>query len=77
MADTILARVAHYLRAHRRASLAELANGVDATPDALAGMLAAFERKGRVRRMPLAPACGGTCCKCDPNSIAVYEWVDQ
>lgn len=77
MADTILARLAQYLRVHRRASLADLAIRLDAAPDALAAMLAAFERKGRVRRMSAAPACGSTCCKCDPSAVTVYEWTGQ
>ena len=67
--------VTRFLRQHRRASLADLAAGLGATPAALEGMLATLERKGRVRRLPPGPACGGSCCKCAPEALAVFEWV--
>lgn len=71
----ILSRVSEYLKQHRRASVVDMAHGLDATPDALKGMLATLERKGRVRRLPSGTACGGGCGKCDPNSVELYEWV--
>ncbi|MEF8700269.1 MAG: FeoC-like transcriptional regulator [Candidatus Accumulibacter sp. UW26] len=70
----ILSRVSDYLKEHRRASLTDLALGLDATPDALQGMLAILERKGRVRRLPSATKCSG-CAKCDPQGLEVYEWT--
>jgi putative ferrous iron transport protein C len=45
----------------------DLAHGLDAAPDALKGMLAILERKGRVRRLPAGTACNG-CHKCDPRT---------
>ena len=70
----ILSRVSDYMKQHRRASVLDLAHGLDAAPDALKGMLAILERKGRVRRLPAGTACTG-CHKCDPNSVELYEWV--
>jgi DNA-binding IclR family transcriptional regulator len=70
----ILSRLNDYLRLHRRASLADMALGLDTSPAALAGMLAVLERKGRVRRLPAGTACSG-CSKCDPNAVEFYEWV--
>lgn len=70
----ILSQVNAYLKQHRRASLVDMAHGLDANPEALKGMLAALERKGRVRRLPSGTACDG-CCKCDPNAVELYEWV--
>jgi cation diffusion facilitator family transporter len=72
----ILSRVSEYLRQHKRASLLDMACGLDAAPEALKGVLATLERKGRVRRLPVRTACA-TCCKCDPNSLAWYEWVGE
>lgn len=77
MSETILSRLAQYLRMNRRASLADLANGLDATPAAIEGMLVAFERKGRVRRVTASPACGRTCGKCDPSAVTVFEWTGE
>lgn len=69
----ILAQLNDYLLRHRRASVVDLARGLDSTPDAVKGMLAVLERKGRVRRLP-GSACGG-CGKCDASDLEVYEWT--
>ncbi len=73
----ILSRVNEYLRQHKRASVVDMALGLDAAPEALKAMLGALERKGRVRRLPSGTGCGGGCCKCDPNSVELYEWVGE
>lgn len=70
----ILSRVNDYLRQRGRASLLDMALGLDAAPDALRDMLAILERKGRVRRLPAGTACGGGCNKCAPANIELYEW---
>lgn len=70
----ILSRVSDYLKLHKRASVVDMAHGLDAAPDALKAMLATLERKGRVQRLPSGTACGG-CSKCDPNSVELYEWT--
>lgn len=71
----ILTRLSDYLRQHRRASLTDMAYGLDTTPDALRSMLIVLERKGRVQRLPTGTACGGGCSKCDPNTVDLYEWA--
>ena len=71
----IVSRLSDYLRERRRASLADMANGLDATPTALEAMLGVLERKGRVRRLPDGSACGKSCCSCDSTTLALYEWV--
>jgi DeoR/GlpR family transcriptional regulator of sugar metabolism len=69
----MLSHVSDTLRERRRASVIELARSVESTPDAVKGMLALLERKGRVRRLP-GGACGG-CGKCDASDLEVYEWA--
>ena len=72
----ILSQLSDYLKLHGRVSLHDMQHYLDTTPEALEGMLAVLERKGRVRRLPSGTSCGGgTCWKCDPASIVVYEWV--
>ncbi len=71
----ILTRLSQYLQQHRRASVSDLVQGLGTTPDALRGMLATLERKGRVHRLPAGTACNG-CCKCDPNTVELYEWTN-
>lgn len=73
----ILSRLSDYLRERRRASVADMAIGLDSTPSALEPMLATLERKGRVRRVAAAAGCGTSCCKCDPASAIVYEWAGE
>lgn len=71
----ILSQLNDYLKQHRRASVIDLASGLDANPEAVKAMLAALERRGRARRLPAGTACGGGCCKCDPNTVELYEWI--
>jgi len=72
----ILSRLNEYLRQRGRASLADLAQGLDSTPEAVEGMLAILERKGKVRRLPPGSACGSGCCQCDPTVLTLYEPID-
>lgn len=73
----MLSRLNDLLRERRRASLADMALALGATPDALRDMLALLERKGRVRRLPAGSACGGACGKkCDLANSELYEWSE-
>ncbi|MGR9087443.1 MAG: FeoC-like transcriptional regulator [Gammaproteobacteria bacterium] len=74
----ILSELRSFLKTQRRVALIDLANhfGVDA--DALRGMLGTWIRKGNLRKLPSGTACGSSsCCKCDPASIELYEWIDE
>ena len=70
----ILGRLSQYLSERHRASLADMALGLAASPEAVEAMLATLERKGRVRRLPAGSSCGKTCGKCDPRATQIYEW---
>jgi putative ferrous iron transport protein C len=72
----ILSELRVYLADRKRAPLADMASRFDTDPDALRGMLAVLERKGRVRRLSPGAGCSGGCCKCDPASVEVFEWID-
>jgi len=71
----MLSRLSTYLRERRRASVADMALALESTPEALGPMLDTLERKGRVRRIDGEPGCGSTYCKCDPATVALYEWA--
>lgn len=71
----ILSRLNDYLRRHRRASVSDLAHGLDAAPEAVREMLAVLERKGRVKRLPAGTTCGRGCCQCNPADLELYEWA--
>ena len=72
----ILSELTAYLAAQKRASLIDLSHRFGSDPEALRGMLTVLERKGRARRLPAGTTCGDGCCKCDPASIEIYEWVE-
>lgn len=71
----ILSELTGYLIQHRRAPLIDLAHRLETSPDALRGMLAALERKGRVRRIANGAACASGCGHCDRATAESYEWV--
>jgi hypothetical protein len=73
----ILSRVNDYLKQHKRASVTDMAHGLDTEPDALKAMLSTLERKGRGRRLPAGTACSGGCGKCAPKTVELYEWVGE
>jgi hypothetical protein len=72
----ILSELTAYLAEQKRVALIDLAYRFDANPQALRGMLAMLERKGRARKLPAGTVCGSGCSKCDPASVEIYEWVD-
>jgi hypothetical protein len=72
----ILSDVKRYLQPRRQTTLADLALHLRAQPDAVREMLLVWERKGRVRRLPVPAGCGGACTRCDPAAVEVYLWVE-
>ncbi len=73
----ILSELTGYLAQHRRVALQDLSYRFASSPDALRGMLAILERKGRVRRTEGGAACASTCGKCDPAAMETYEWLAE
>ena len=69
----LLTRLSNYLAERGRASLGDIALGLEAEPGALRGMLGFLERKGCVRRLPPANRCDG-CTRCPAAILEVYEW---
>ncbi len=70
----ILSELRDYLKTNGRAALLDMAHRFDTDPDALRGMLDKWVAKGRVVKLPQGTECGG-CCKCDPATTEIYEWV--
>ncbi len=71
----ILSELRDYLQLNRRVALIDMSNHFDIAPDALRGMLDRLIAKGRVEKLPQGTACSGGCCKCDPATTEIYEWV--
>ena len=73
----ILLQVRDYLGKHKRAALTDMVYRFDADAEALRGMLAILERKGRVRQLPPGTACSSGCNKCDTANLELYEWIEH
>ncbi len=73
----ILAEVRKYLATHKRVALIDLVYRFDTDAEALRGMLAVLERKGKVRKLPPGTACNTSCNKCDVGTIELFEWIDS
>jgi len=71
----ILSDIRGYLEERGQASLADISLLFDVEPDAVRGMLAVWERKGKVRREKLNASCGSSCGQCDPVATEVYVWL--
>jgi len=69
----LLTRLSNYLAERGRASLGDIALGLEADPGALRGMLGFLEHKGCVRRLPPENRCEG-CTRCPAVILEVYEW---
>ncbi len=62
-----------YFITHKRACMADLVNRFHADAGALRPMLAMLQARGRIRRVEMAMNCG-SCAKCDPARLEIYEW---
>lgn len=71
----ILSELTGYIERHRRVALLDMVHRFGASPDAVRGMLATLERKGRVRRVEGGAACSSSCGKCDQATLETYEWM--
>jgi putative ferrous iron transport protein C len=72
----ILAEVRNYLAEHKRVALADMVYRFEADAEALRGMLAMLERKGRVRKLSPGTGCSRGCNQCDSANVELFEWID-
>lgn len=71
----ILTRVINHLKLNRRVALRDMALALSISPDALREILSVLERKGKIQKLASGTKCSGSCSKCTPNSIEIYEWT--
>lgn len=70
----MLKEIQNFLKLRRAACLSDIANHVNASPDAVAAMLDMLASKNRIRRVETrASKCGG-CTRCAPQALVVWEW---
>ena len=73
-----LSSVKHYLEARSRASLEDIAIGLETSPEAARALLDRWLEKNRVRRIEACGPCGhkaGSCSCGHAATIEVYEWI--
>ena len=71
----ILSQVSAYLNERGQASSIDIALHFNVAPDALKGMLALLQAKGRVRPLPAElPSCGGSCHGCGEEKCGPQIW---
>ncbi len=73
----ILSELRAYLQDKKTVTLNELVIHFDTDAGALRGMLQKWISKGKLRKLSTDPACGTSCCKCDPTLTEIYEWVES
>lgn len=72
----MLTAIKTYIAQQKRVPLVDLSHRFRSDPEALRRMLAVLERKGKVKKVSSGIGCQiGSCEKCDPAALEVYEWV--
>ncbi|MGD9950390.1 MAG: FeoC-like transcriptional regulator [Desulfobulbus sp.] len=71
-----LIKLKHYLRSRKVSPLKDAAHHFQVDVPTIRPLFDVWLRKGKIRkRVDIGGVCRG-CCKCDPASIEIYEWID-
>ena len=73
----ILTQVRDYLKHRRQAPLRDMALEFGMDQDALRPIIEQWVAKGKVEKLPEGSACGGGCNSCEPQTIELYQWIDD
>ena len=74
----ILSEMRDYLHNQKRASIKDIALHFEMDADATRGLLAVWIKKGKIKNTTAGgPACGTSCCQCDPLVTEIYEWIEN
>jgi hypothetical protein len=73
----VLAELRDFLQQRQRVALSELISHFAVDAEAMRGMLALWQRKGRLRKVSKTAQCGTQCCQCDTTLTEIYEWLDD
>ena len=69
----LISEINRFLAERGRATMADLTDRFGIAPAALRGMLDLLVAKGRITRIEAGGDCG-SCCRCAPTTLEVYEW---
>ena len=68
----MLIEIRELLRSRGICSLSELCQHFNSSPEAMRGMLAHWQRKGKVVKEH--SGCNKGCASCSPDQLEVYRW---
>ncbi len=69
-----LIAIKHYLQGKGLVAMKDVALHFNQNADTVRPLLDIWVSKGKVKRAE-TKACGKGCCKCDPATLELYEWV--
>ena len=67
--------IKRYLQERKVATLHDIAVPVRREPETVRPMLALWLGKGKVKKIAGSAGCSKGCCKCDPTTLELYEWI--
>lgn len=71
-----LIQLKQYLRSRKITPLQDAAFHFQVDVETIRPLFEVWINKGKIRRREsVGGVCRG-CCKCDPNAIEMYEWID-
>ncbi|MCB1760808.1 MAG: FeoC-like transcriptional regulator [Gammaproteobacteria bacterium] len=73
----MLSSLKSYLREHGAANLQEIARHLDATEEAVEGMLRTLILKGGVEQVKIKAACGSSCANCEASATHYYRLPER
>ena len=73
----ILTDVRDYLKKHGQVPLRDMALTFGMDQEALRPLIEQWIAKGKVKKLPQGTTCGGGCSSCAPQTIEIYQWVDE
>ncbi len=76
-ADAMLKDIETYLKERGAACLADIALHLKADPEAVFPMLKLLAARGRIRPLPMPRSSCGSCTRCAPDALALWEWAGE
>lgn len=65
-----------YLKEHHQATLTDLSIHFQSAPQAVKAAMDTWVKKGVVNEIQAEAGCSKGCCKCNPEDITVYKWLE-
>lgn len=67
----------NYLKEHHQVTLGDLSIHFQSEPEAVKAAMDTWIKKGMVDATTAETGCSKGCCKCRPEDVTVYRWLEQ